>query len=310
MGRNNRRTSLGIYLTLLVVVVGALIWLNHKGKELKNSRPAAIGNPSWNQKTTSPTPDSLPKNQPLPTQKIEDESGQNEKTDKPPTDQQPSVDDFTSVGSLNHQYLQSNSFPRLVVEIDSAESTPGSDNAVSVLISTIKMYADKPRGIIQSGGNKFSTQKAKYTAQDLLELAKQNRSSYSQGDTVSLYILYVNGSFAENEDALGVALNASVFVIFKDRISQATTALVLASEIERAVLIHELGHLLGLVNINYQSSRNHEDSGHPKHANNTNSVMYWAVEDISVANILRGGPPYRFDSDDQYDIEMIKNGTY
>ena len=62
--------------------------------------------------------------------------------------------------------------------------------------------------------------------------------------------------------------------------------------------------------INYKSNVNHEDLNNPHHSNNRESVMYWAVEDISVANILRGGPPYEFDSDDQHDIEKIRQGEY
>lgn len=234
-------------------------------------------------------------------------SDQSQKT-SPENKNQPN--DFGAVGSLNHQYLQAKTFSRLIVEIDYIDSVPPNQNSTNTFVSTIRQKVDKPEGIVFSGENSIKAQKNNYSVQDLLDIAKTHRSNYSQGNSISLYVLYVNGELAENPNALGIALNSSMFVIFKDKISKATTALVFEPEIEKAVLNHELGHLWGLVNINYQSSIDHEDKEYPHHSNNKESVMYWAVEDLSVASLLRGGPPYQFDSADKEDVDKIKNGLY
>jgi hypothetical protein len=63
---------------------------------------------------------------------------------------------------------------------------------------------------------------------------------------------------------------------------------------------------MALINFGYHSAYNHEDSSHPHHSNNPNSVMYWAVEDVSVRNILRGGPPADFDDADRADLTMLR----
>jgi hypothetical protein len=60
------------------------------------------------------------------------------------------------------------------------------------------------------------------------------------------------------------------------------------------------------VNIGYRSRFNHEDPAHPNHSNNPGSVMYWAVEDISIRNVLRGGPPPDFDDADRADLAMLR----
>lgn len=288
-----------VYSITLILIVAGLFWLNKQSLLLRNKK----GEEFKNQKSVSSQ-----KSSQTPVTKVK-ENITNEET-KNTSEALNQINDFDPVGSLNHQYLQANPFSKLIIEIDYVNSAPPDQNAVNTFVSTIKQYVNKPNGVSQAGSNSFTSQKETYTSQDLLDLAQKHRSNYSGGNTVTLYVLFVNGSFAQNSNALGVALNSSMFVIFKDKINQATTALVFASEIERAVLNHELGHLLGLVNINYKSSINHEDSNNPYHSNNKESVMFWAVEDISVANLLRGGPPYQFDSADKYDIEKIKQGEY
>jgi hypothetical protein len=34
--------------------------------------------------------------------------------------------------------------------------------------------------------------------------------------------------------------------------------------------------------------------------------MYWSVEDISIRNVLRGGPPPDFDDADRADLAMLR----
>lgn len=285
----------GIYFALLALIFMGLYWLNRNGKKTgSNTQETAMESSTRIQKTdqTHTAGSSAIKNTPTPTSS--------------PDERKNPVNYFGPVGSLNHHYLQSAQFSKLLVEIDYVNSVPPDGSSVNALLSTIRQYADKPGGISRSGDTAIQSQKNTYTTQDLMDIAKANRSGYSQGDTVSLYILYMNGSLADNPNALGVALTSSMFVIFKDKINEATTAIIFASEIEKAVVIHELGHLWGLVNISYQSRIDHEDKQYPHHSKNKESVMYWAVEDVSVANLLRGGPPYQFDADDQSDINTIK----
>ena len=78
--------------------------------------------------------------------------------------------------------------------------------------------------------------------------------------------------------------------------------------IERSVIVHEFGHLLGLINNGYQSPHNHEDSEHPHHSNNDESVKYWAIESQDIGNQIDGEPPNNFDSDDLDDLRLMKEG--
>ena len=116
----------------------------------------------------------------------------------------------------------------------------------------------------------------------------------------------MNGDYAGGSGTLGLAFTATAFALFEDQIQQAANVFVSADSIERSVITHEMGHLLGLVNIGYRSHYDHEDPQHPHHSKYQTSVMYWAVEDTSIATILRGGPPDDFDRYDRADLALLR----
>jgi hypothetical protein len=116
----------------------------------------------------------------------------------------------------------------------------------------------------------------------------------------------VHGSFGGDTGVLGVAARGDVAAIFTDQVKSASTPLVGSGGIETAVVTHEVGHLMGLVDLYLHTGR--QDPDHPGHSTDTQSVMYWAVESNLVADLLQGGPPKDFDSADLADLQTIRNG--
>ena len=108
-----------------------------------------------------------------------------------------------------------------------------------------------------------------------------------------------------------MAVDASTVALFKDSIDDAENIFrrPSAEKIENSVLVHEAGHLLGLVNLVYTSPADHEDSDHPGHSNNEDSVMYWAIESASISNFFDNELPTEFDSDDIADLEGLYDGS-
>lgn len=217
-----------------------------------------------------------------------------------------SYPELAAVGAMAKTYLQASPAKSLVVEVDWMSGRKPSNSALAHLESILKRELAKPGGVDVRLGAEMATTDTSWTLADLVAAERTFRAEHSGGSRATMWIAYLGGSFAEGGSALGAAFTASAAVLFRDRIGQATSALVLASEIERSVLTHEAGHLLGLVNIGYQSRFNHEDPTHPKHSSNRDSVMYWAVEDISVRDLLAGGPPDDFDDADRADLEMLR----
>jgi hypothetical protein len=214
--------------------------------------------------------------------------------------------DDAGVGAMARTYLRRSPATSMVVEVDWVRGRSPSQSSLDHLASVLRRELDKPGGVTIERGNEIAAGKSQWSLADLGALEKTNRSRHSRSGRATMWFGFVDGTFAANENALAVAFSASATAIFRDRINAATSSLVLAPEIERSVLVHEAGHLLALVNIGYRSRFDHEDAQHPNHSNNPESVMYWAVEDISVRDLLRGGPPDDFDQADRADLALLR----
>ena len=203
-------------------------------------------------------------------------------------------------------FLRASPATSLTLEVDWVSGRDPSSSALDHLSSILNRECDKPAGIEIDKSDQISSGRSSWSVQDLLALQQRYRSFHSGGSRATIWMVYVDGSFAPNQDALAVSFSASAAAIFKDRLQSASSSLVSESSIERSVITHEAGHLLALVNIGYHSTYDHEDPQHPHHSNNRNSVMYWAVEDISIRTILHGGPPDDFDTYDRADLAMLR----
>lgn len=210
--------------------------------------------------------------------------------------------DWQNVGSLGQSILSRNVLLKL--EVDHTPSSAPSPEDVLVIQNVLQKYSGKTPALTGSTAN-ISGQE-NYTLDDIVKITRANRSCYSTGQEVCLYVLFLPGKF-ETSSALGVSFTASSAAIFTGQLKEAESPLVSRSKIAQAVLTHEMGHLFGLVNLSGKGL-GRDDPKNPGHSKNSNSVMYWAVEDLSVGSILRGGPPTSFDSDDEAEIGRIRGG--
>jgi hypothetical protein len=71
--------------------------------------------------------------------------------------------------------------------------------------------------------------------------------------------------------------------------------------VERAILLHELGHTLGLVNRGVPMLVDREAEAHSGHSTNPNSVMYPSLQ-IAASGLVLQSIPHGFDRDDLADL--------
>jgi hypothetical protein len=218
----------------------------------------------------------------------------------------------------------SNGSPVTSVEVpaNDLDAPPGSgapwflrpDGAPELTISVLTEAGAEPSGdtvahvgnvLIEASGKGVSTVagsvgggRATWSSDDL-------RAAAGEPDG-TMKLLFVHGQLAASDTVLGVAVRADTAVIFIDRVRDSASPLVGAGAIETAVTTHEVGHLLGLVDLHLQTGR--EDPEHPGHSTNRGSVMYWAVESSLVTDLLTGGPPRTFDDTDKADLAAIRAG--
>jgi hypothetical protein len=221
-----------------------------------------------------------------------------------------SINDEAALGRNARLYLN-RGVPKLIVEVDAVEGYEPTAAALDLLRTRLASVVDKPSGIQMLPTESFSEHHTSWDGADLRVAERRYRDRYSSSAAAVLYVIYVDGSYAASDDALGAAFNASSFAVFVQKIRQdATTPLVPSSAIERSVLVHETGHVLALVNLTYRSPRDHEDPQHEGHSRNPDSVMYWAIDNVGIASLLGGrtAPPTDFDSDDRADLADLRSG--
>lgn len=221
-------------------------------------------------------------------------------------------------GSAAHEFLSGARYSKLIVEIDAQQGKELGSPSFQLLQQRIGERLDKPGGVTYERTAVAVSQET-WTIREL-EQAERTHRDHDRGlDTTAIYVLVVGGGFEKDSSdgrVLGVAYSPSSVAIFKDNI-QATRPLgpipiFSTSDVEKAVLIHELGHILGLVNLGLPMVTSHEMTEDPRpetpgnegrgHSNNKDSVMYWAVESDFLNQVFNGPPPNQFDANDIADM--------
>jgi len=227
-------------------------------------------------------------------------------------------------GDFAKDYLQDDRWASIVLEwdhMDNFSPDRSVNGPVMVLHDRIGTYLDKDPHIVEDQGYTHPSNQDEYNITEIKEIEGDFRTSYKVNDVIPVHIMYLNGRYDDGNggghDVLGLATGPDSIVIFRERIqelfqnlSRVEQLYFVESDIETAVLVHEFGHLLGLVNINYESQRPHEDPEHPHHTINDRSVMYWSVElGFSYSN-LRRTPPIDFEEECVDDLLKLKNDEY
>ncbi|MFQ6012464.1 MAG: hypothetical protein ACE5LS_02315 [Thermoplasmata archaeon] len=203
------------------------------------------------------------------------------------------------------ELLQGAPYSKLLIEVDHTPGDAPEASALVILQTRLLAYTAKESVEITSGV--IAVNQTTFDTLDLLELERAHRDSVTGGDTFTLYILSIAGELANGgESALAAAYTASSLAIFKDVISRATLRPGPSlAEVEASVLVHEVGHLMGLVNLVYTSDLDYEDPAHPFHSDNSTDVMYWAIESAPFIQ-----PPNDFGAETRFDLQKLRDGEY
>lgn len=210
------------------------------------------------------------------------------------------ANDWQSVGALGPDILSSTK--SLKVEIDYTKASAPTASDEGTISAVLGRYSGKAVQMIPDELN-LPIQKD-YDLATIVKLTEDHRSCYSSQTQDCLYFLILPGGF-ENSSALGASFTSSAVALMSQQIGSGANPFVSRDRIAQATITHELGHIFGLVNLIGKEVRPHEDPSHPGHSSDPKSVMYWAVEDLSVSSLLSGGPSVSFDSDDEADIKLI-----
>ena len=211
----------------------------------------------------------------------------------------PPLDGLTQVGAAARALLKPRPYRELVIEVDWVSGRSPTPSAVDHLMKVLRSATRKP--VSARGGNELSAQGGPYYPSQIRALAEK-RDQRSAGSTAAVWVVYLDGRLAINRRAAGAAISGTIIAIFPDRLRETGDA---DGTLEAATLVHEMGHLLGLINIGYTSPRPREDPTNPGHSTNRGSVMHWSVESASASDGLAA----TFDDDDLVDLRGLADGS-
>ncbi len=211
-------------------------------------------------------------------------------------------------------YLRDSTYTQWIIEIDYVAGHRPSQSAMDLLDQRMEELAKKPDGVHVRLGDELPATDRSWTVSAIDALKRQHLTEKTSGSTITTYVVYLDGGFATDTDELktfGLAYGHDTVAIFHESISRSCNNplrfCTSVASIERAVLVHELGHVIGLVNNGLPMVNDHEDKhpDHRRHSTNERSVMYWAVETNAIFNSLSSlnpNPPTTFDANDKADV--------
>jgi hypothetical protein len=220
-----------------------------------------------------------------------------------PSTTQPGPADLGDPGAGAPRYLRPAMSTSIRLQVVVAPGAEPRQATVDRLRTVLASVSGKPVSV--SGATLPASGAKEWTAASIAGAAA-DRVPRLDGDVALLQLVFLTGTYGDDEGVLGIAVNARVAAVFGDRVSAAATGLVEPDRIELAVATHEVGHLLGLVDLFLRTGR--ADPEHPGHSSSSRSVMYWAVESDLVGDLLTGGPPVDFDAADRADLATIRRG--
>lgn len=194
-----------------------------------------------------------------------------------------------SAGASANDLLSSARYTSLKIEIQYMPGFQPDAAAINHLTAFLSSRLNKPGGI-QVMQKQIAAAGSALSAQEVLNIEKQNRTVYTSGDQLGVYFLFTNGQYTDNK-VLGIAYRNTSMCLFGKTIHDNSGGVGQTSrtKLEATVLEHEFGHILGLVNIGSAMQTAHQDAPHGAHCNNENCLMYYASETTDALGFLLTG---------------------
>jgi len=207
------------------------------------------------------------------------------------------------VGASAGELLGASKYSSVKIEIQYMTGFAPDANAIAHLQDMLNTYINKPGGITVVSKEITPVSSTVLTTDEVKSIEETNRTAFTTSNQVALYILYTNGNYTDN-NVLGIAYRNTSIVIFGKNIHDHSGGIgqVSRTKLEATVNEHELGHLLGLVDLGSPMQTNHKDVTHGNHCNNSNCLMYYASETNDILGVLLTGNIPTFDANCIADI--------
>lgn len=207
------------------------------------------------------------------------------------------------VGQSANAILSDNTFDKLTIEIGYMQGFSLTNTAQQEVIGFLEEHIRKSQGIEIIQTEIPSQNKSTYSTQDLRAIENDHRQIFPAENELSIWVSIVNAK-NQNESVVGVAYQNLSASLMGGTISDNSGGIGQASRssIEATILMHELGHLLGLVNIGTPMVNDHQSNGN--HCDNEDCLMYFAVETTDFFSVLFASSIPELDENCKLDLQQ------
>ena len=215
-----------------------------------------------------------------------------------------------STGASAHDFLASDIYRKLTVEIQYMPGNEPKKDAIKELKQFLTQYLDKPDGISVTVSEIPAASDSVLSLEEITAIEKRYRTSYTKGTELAAYILITNG-YSYNKDALGIAYRNTSMVLLGKHIANHSDKFKKPSrsDLQSRVMQHEFGHLLGLVNTGTSLATAHQDVEHDKHCKNKWCLMYYLTDTDDYPSILLKKDPPKLDEECVNDLKAKRELT-
>ena len=200
-------------------------------------------------------------------------------------------------GIIPNDFLSEKKYDKIIVEIQYVNGYAPTTTTLDNLNSFLEQRLNKSGGITLVQNAISSPGKTLFSVEDISGIESAHRTQKPNGKTLTAYFFFADGDYSANSGnskVLGIAYGSSSMALFEKTIKDFSGGVAQPSVavMESTVILHEFGHILGLVNNGTSMQSQHQDVPHGKHCDDQNCLMYYSVEtsDI-VANIVGGNIP-------------------
>ena len=194
------------------------------------------------------------------------------------------------VGESATELLTQEEFDALKVNLVYVEGYAPSAKTLENLESFLQQRLHKPQGIQITQTAISSPALAPYSLEDIRQIEEEFRSGFNEGKNLAVFVFMADGSFADNENVLGVAYRNTSLALFGSKMQEHSGGIGQPSQalLETTVMNHEFGHIMGLVNVGTDPQTDHQDEAHGRHCDVEDCLMYWTAETGDVVSNLVG----------------------
>ena len=195
-----------------------------------------------------------------------------------------------AVGASAHDLLSSSKYTSVKIEVQYMAGFAPDPGGLTHLQGMLGGLVNKPSGISIVTKEIPASSNTTLSVNDIINIEKNNRTAFTSGTELALYILYTNGNYSDN-NVLGVAYRNTSTALFGKKIQDNSGGIGQASRTKLVATVseHEIGHLLGLVDLGSAMQTNHKDAAHGNHCNNSGCLMYYASETSDILGFLITG---------------------